>query len=348
MNGTSDDTDGTSSRPAETQAAAAAAAAKAVAAQPDTAVISADNATYNVTVCYDSTELVYFGVQKASHTVHNVTEATADAATVSSTNSPSGSAAAAAAASVDKKTHEIKGMAALRDFICSQFQISVAPAVASTPAAMGGRRSKAVVGQQATPASTPSSGSRRKRGAAQLDAEAEAEEQPKSSKKAKVAATAPATPVTPTVTSSEVPEKAVLARWVDKKFYAGHVLEKKANNKFVVLFEDGARKTLPEEHIVFGQENVLPLLHEAVHALVTEDTYEPGLVQAVDAKPDGTYYTVLCETTTVTVTASNIYLEEDQAKVILSKYASNAATNPEPGFSGAGSTRKDRRQKRYS
>lgn len=340
MNGTSDTTDGPNTKPidAVTQNTAE---AKAVADKPETAVITSENAKFNVSVCYESTQLVYFVVRNASHTANNVTEITspADVATVSSTNSSTVTETTPTTA-MDKTTHDIIGMNALRDFIGNHFQIAATPI--TTPATSSGRRSKAV-SSQATPASTPS---RRKRGAAQLDAEADVDEQPKSSKKAKVSA--PATPATPTVTSTEVPEKAVLARWVDKKFYSGHVLEKKANNKFVVLFEDGAKKTLPEEHILFGQENVLPLLNEAVHALVTDETYEPGFVQSVDVKPDGTYYTVLCETTTVTVTASNIYLEEDQAKVILSKHASNAVNNPEPGFSGAVGGRKDRRTKRYS
>lgn len=148
--------------------------------------------------------------------------------------------------------------------------------------------------------------------------------------------------------ASNYPEKAVLARWVDKKFYAGRVVEQKANNKYAVLFADGARKILPEEHIVFGAENILPLENESVHALVKGDTYEPGIVQSVKNKGDTVYYTVLCESTTVTVPATDIYLEEDQAKVILSKKGPSSSNQPEAGFSGGINTRKDRRQKRYS
>lgn len=216
-----------------------------------------------------------------------------------------------------------------------------------TPATASGRRGKGAT--NAEPSTPSSNAGKRKRGAAvesPLLNESDADMQPKSAKKLKKE---PATPKSATpkaaATESEYPEKAVLARWVDKKFYAGRVIDQKPNNKFVVLFEDGAKKTLPEEHIVFGKENILPLVNESVHALVVGETYEPGIVQSVETKDDGIYYTVQCESTTVTVTASEIYLEEDQAKVILSKHASN---NPEPGFSGALSTRKDRRNKRYS
>lgn len=215
----------------------------------------------------------------------------------------------------------------------------------STPATGGRGRAKSSNAEPTTP-STASS--KRKRGAAavqdspaQNDTDSDA--QPKSAKKAKKE---PATPKTPAAaTESDYPEKAVLARWVDKKFYAGRVIDQKPNNKFVVLFEDGAKKTLPEDHIVFGKDNILPLVNESVHALVSEEVYEPGTVESVETKDDGIYYTVKCESTTVTVTASDIYLEEDQAKVILSKHTAN---NPEPGFSGGLNTRKDRRNKRYS
>lgn len=218
-----------------------------------------------------------------------------------------------------------------------------------TPATSGRGRGRNANAEPTTPSVT-STASKRKRGAAvALESPAfnesiDSEAQPKSAKKAKKE---PATPKTPAAAESEYPEKAVLARWVDKKFYAGRVIEQKPNNKFVVLFEDGAKKTLPEEHILFGKENnILPLVNENVHALVGNETYEPGTVQSVETKDGGVYYTVICESTTVTVTASDIYLEEEQAKVILSKHASN---NPEPGFSGGlGSTRKDRRNKRYS
>lgn len=220
----------------------------------------------------------------------------------------------------------------------------------TTTPATSGRRGKNANAEPSTPSNA---GSKRKRGAATESPalnESDADVQPKSAKKSKKEPTTPKTAATPKVaaaaaTESDYPEKAVLARWVDKKFYAGRVIDQKPNNKYVVLFEDGAKKTLPEEHIVFGKENILPLLNESVHALVVGETYEPGIVQSVETKDDGVFYTVQCESTAVTVTASDIYLEEDQAKVILSKHASN---NPEPGFSGHLSTRKDRRNKRYS
>lgn len=329
---------------------------------------------YDVNIGYDNSELIYFSVERldANKTnstsdkssigsVHSASEIFAlptRCATVTSTNSTLSSSSSELGAShtvtmtLDKTKHEIKGTSALCQFVIEHFQKirtslggseeSTKASNETTPVASSGRRGR---GANATP-TTPSvqaSGSKRKRGAAQQSpsvGEPDVDDQPKSAKKAKKTHE----PATPTTTTN-YPEKAVLARWVDKKFYAGRVIDQKPNNKFVVLFEDGAKKVLPEEHIVFGEQNILPLLNEAVHALVKEDTYEPGIVQTVETKDDGTYYTVLCESTTVTVTASDIYLEDDQAKVIISKHASD---NPEPGFSGGINTRKDRRQKRYS
>lgn len=112
-------------------------------------------------------------------------------------------------------------------------------------------------------------------------------------------------------------EISVMARWVDKLYYAGRVTEAKAGNRFVVLFEDGASKVLQHDYIVFGEEDgMLPLLNQSVHALIKKDTYEPGIVTETKRDGDKVYYTVETESKTVTVTSSDLYLEDDQAKAI--------------------------------
>lgn len=294
-------------------------------------------------------------------------------ATITSTNSTlssTPSSSALASSTLKKTKHVVKGTLALCKFMIDHFQnvrttLTGSAAGASnldaTPVNTGAGRGR---GKASAVVSTPTSttaNNKRKRSAAPSAtttpavADAADADEPKTSKKAKKETPAATTAAdsrksiaSPSVAASNYPEKAVLARWVDKKFYAGRVIEQKANNKYVVLFEDGAKKMLPEEHIVFGEENILPLENESVHALVKDDTYEPGIVQSVKNKGDAVYYTVLCESTTVTVTASDIYLEDDQAKVILSKKTPSSANQPEAGFSGGINTRKDRRQKRYS
>lgn len=184
------------------------------------------------------------------------------------------------------------------------------------------------------------------------------------------------------------PSYSVLARWVDKKYYAGRVTDTKAGNKFVVLFEDGASKVLPQDYIVFGDDDVLPLLDQAVHVLVEGDTYEPGLVTEIKKEDNTVLYTVTAESKIVSVTSSGIYLEEDQAKLIQNslkgipapevlktpetpsskragrppakleesqnsrsrsvKKTPQTPATPEPGCSGNASGRKGRRTKRYS
>ncbi|XP_055689060.1 TP53-binding protein 1-like [Lutzomyia longipalpis] len=109
----------------------------------------------------------------------------------------------------------------------------------------------------------------------------------------------------------------VMAKWVDKMYYAGRVQAEKTGGKYSIHFEDGALKTLNRDNIVFGQGDVMPFLHQSVHALVEGDTYEPGLVTEVTMdQNDQIMYTVETDTKTVVRSASDIYLEEDQAKDI--------------------------------
>lgn len=109
----------------------------------------------------------------------------------------------------------------------------------------------------------------------------------------------------------------VLARWSDKKYYAGKVGEIKANNKFSINFEDGATKVLTREQIVFGRKDVLPILDHQVNALIEADTYSIGLVMSFKRNSmNRILYTVVTNSDQYSVTASEIYLEEDQAKQI--------------------------------
>lgn len=164
----------------------------------------------------------------------------------------------------------------------------------------------------------------------------------------------------------------VLAKWVDKKYYAGRVMGEKPNNTYAILFEDGALKNLPKKSIVFAEtteSDVLPLIGHEVHALVTEDEYECGIVEKVETVNDETVYHVKCETQTVIVTAMQMYLQEDQAKLINKSADFEESTStpsgrgsrnkraaevtspstPEAGFSGGlTGKRSNKRQKRYS
>ncbi|XP_055909449.1 TP53-binding protein 1-like [Eupeodes corollae] len=161
----------------------------------------------------------------------------------------------------------------------------------------------------------------------------------------------------------------VLAKWVDKKFYAGKITGEKPGKKYVVLFEDGASKTLPRESIVFGEGDTLPLQDQHIYALVDED-YESGIVLSIEKSNNKVYYQVKTENTTVKVTASDIYLEVDQAKEIQkiqnvnkvsegveeedssgtrpsrNKRPPASPSTPEAGYSGAVGKRGGKRQKR--
>lgn len=347
---------------------------------------SSEEKIYDLNIWYENTDLVFFSVEKQDHVKSSETSASAHissegsvgslcepfalpvrSVTVTSSNSTLSSSSASdsqkldeinkkllhSSASIKKTKHTIKGTVALYDFIIEHFQKarkSIANSAddenTGTPTTSRARgRPAASSKDNTTPSSTTPANKRKRAPTVGTPAESE-DEEIKSTKKAKKDADAQKS----LDLSMEMngPERAVLAKWVDKKFYAGRVLQEKPNSKYVVLFEDGAKKTLSEEHIVFGDGNVLPLENEYVHALVKGDEYEPGLVQSVKSKGETVLYTVACESGTFTVTASDIYLEEDQAKVILAKHPNKSLNSPEPGYSGGANARKDRRQKRYS
>lgn len=327
--------------------------------------VSASETAYDVQMWYENSELVFLGIerqdaQNKSHSTMNETDKVSSVGSVSSmtepfplparhsaitsTNSTLSTSSLATSDTLKKTKQVVKGTLGLCEFMIEYFQKARHELVddrqvnrheETTPVSSGRSRARSAL---STPSTPSSAANKRKRGAP-----TESEEEPKSTKKVRKEGA-----VSSPVTTQSYPEKAVLARWVDKKFYPGRVVDQKPNNKYVVLFEDGAKKILPEDHIVFGEENILPLQNEVVHALVKGETYEPGFVTSVETKEDGIYYTVECESTTVTVTSSGIYLEEDQAKTILSKRAPMSEKQPEAGYSGGINTRKDRRQKRYS
>ncbi|CAG5059321.1 unnamed protein product [Parnassius apollo] len=131
----------------------------------------------------------------------------------------------------------------------------------------------------------------------------------------------PATPVEKAVVKPEypgfAPDTVVLAKWVDKRYYSGKILEITDLNKYLIKFDDGQSKVLLDDFIIFGDMKKLPLQGQSVYALVDEEqNYEPGLVLSVEENDNGTV-TYRCTTdgdTIVMVTASELYLTEDQAR----------------------------------
>lgn len=107
----------------------------------------------------------------------------------------------------------------------------------------------------------------------------------------------------------------VMARWADKRYYAGRVSAEKPGKKFAVRFEDGATRTLTKDHLIFGGKIVAEsLLNHECNVLVEANVYETGLVVAIDA--DAGIYSVLTDSSTVKVPASDLYLDEEQAKAV--------------------------------
>ncbi|XP_068622497.1 uncharacterized protein [Battus philenor] len=145
----------------------------------------------------------------------------------------------------------------------------------------------------------------------------------------------PATPVEKTAIKPEypgfAPDTVVLAKWVDKRYYSGKVLEITEPNKYLIKFDDGQSKVLLDDFIIFGDTKKLPLQGQSVYALVDEEqNYEPGLVLSVEENENGTV-TYKCTTdgdTIVMVTASELYLTEDQARSLKETSRPRSPTAP--------------------
>ncbi|CAH0725053.1 unnamed protein product, partial [Brenthis ino] len=145
----------------------------------------------------------------------------------------------------------------------------------------------------------------------------------------------PATPVEKAVVKPEYPgfppDTVVLAKWVDKRYYSGKVLEITEPNKYLIKFDDGQSKVILDDFIIFGDMKKLPLQGQSVYAMVDdEQNYEPGLVLGVEENDNGTI-TYRCTTdrdAIVLVTASELYLTEDQARSIKEFARARSPTAP--------------------
>ncbi|CAH2243547.1 jg1594 [Pararge aegeria aegeria] len=145
----------------------------------------------------------------------------------------------------------------------------------------------------------------------------------------------PATPVEKVVVKTEYPghppDTVVLAKWVDKRYYSGKVLEITEPNKYLIKFDDGQSKTLLDDFIIFGDTKKLPLQGQSVYAMVDEEqNYEPGLVLESEENENGTvaYRCTTDGDTIVMVTASELYLTEDQARSLKESSRSRSPTSP--------------------
>lgn len=103
----------------------------------------------------------------------------------------------------------------------------------------------------------------------------------------------PATPVEKPAAKIDYPgfppDTLVLAKWVDKRYYSGKVLEITEPNKYLIHFDDGQTKALLDDFIIFGDRKTLPLEGQSVYAMVDEEqNYEPGLVLGIEENDCGT------------------------------------------------------------
>ncbi|GBO99059.1 hypothetical protein EVAR_9375_1 [Eumeta japonica] len=82
-------------------------------------------------------------------------------------------------------------------------------------------------------------------------------------KKSRPTSPRPPTPVEKGTPKTEFlgypPDTLVLAKWVDKRYYSGKVLELIEPNKYLIKFDDSRTKVLLDDFIIFGNMKTLPL-----------------------------------------------------------------------------------------
>uniref|UniRef100_A0A1Q3EWT4 Putative ribonuclease e n=1 Tax=Culex tarsalis TaxID=7177 RepID=A0A1Q3EWT4_CULTA len=239
----------------------------------------------------------------------------------SSATDSSGTISSQSKAPLSKVKHTVRGAKALASLMIEEFT-KIKRALSKDD-----ELSDAELDQSSSNLKTPKTATKKGgRGQKRSRTESEAEEESKSKQTSSSSSSKSVKkqkPDTPVPAESESPANqddwlCCLARWSDRKYYAGKVTGYKGDNKYMVLFEDGASKALSKDVIVIGDKDTLPIKGHAVHALTGGDTYETGMVEEVkrNEAANEVLYVVRIGDGTVEVTASDMYLNEEQAKLI--------------------------------
>ncbi|XP_058446004.1 titin-like isoform X2 [Malaya genurostris] len=244
-----------------------------------------------------------------------------DSAMSHSSTTESSSGTSHLKASLSKSKHTVRGAKALASLMVEEFT-KIKRALGKDDDLSDAEPDKSTA--MKTPKGRPSSAAKKTTaGRKRTHSDVAEEEEPKAKQSAKQAKKGQKSVVTESPEVDETPKEdtsnylCCLARWSDRKYYAGKVTGFKGDNKYMVLFEDGASKALSKDVIVIGDKDTLPIKGHSVHALTGGDTYEPGFVQEIKRNEDNeVVYAVLLDEGTVEVTASDLYLTEEQAKAI--------------------------------
>lgn len=248
------------------------------------------------------------------------TRPTTDSAMSHSTDTESSTGTSQIKTSLPKMKHTVTGAKALANLMIEEFtkikralskEDEVSDAEPATP--MKTPKGRQPASSKKATTATPASARGQKR--SRTDSETTEDEPPKSKQPAKQAKKGTTETAEPAAKKED--EQCCLARWSDRKYYAGKVAGFKGDNKYMIIFEDGASKALSKDVIVFGEKDTLPIVGHSVHALTGDDTYETGIVQEFKRNDSNeVVYSVMIETNVVEVTASDLYLTEEQARNI--------------------------------
>ncbi|XP_055549150.1 mucin-2-like isoform X2 [Wyeomyia smithii] len=217
-----------------------------------------------------------------------------------------------------KNKHSVRGAKGLASLMIEEFE-KIKRALSNEDEASDNEQDKSTT--MKTPRGRPSSAAKKTASGRKRTHTESEEEEPKpkqpASKQAKKSTQKELSTTPEPVKENTEHYLCCLARWSDRKYYAGKVTAYKGDNKYMVLFEDGASKALSKDVIVIGDKDTLPILNHSVHALTGGDTYEPGFVTEIKRNDDNeVVYSVALGEKSVEVTASDMYLNEEQAKAI--------------------------------
>lgn len=110
------------------------------------------------------------------------------------------------------------------------------------------------------------------------------------------------------------PGASAFARWTDKRYYSAKLTEKQRDGRWLVAFDDGSVKTVKEEFVIPVETLTKGTL---VYATLPDGSCSDGIVSALFVQDNEEQYGVELDDREVIVPRREIFLTEDQARLLL-------------------------------
>ncbi|XP_049827737.1 TP53-binding protein 1-like isoform X6 [Schistocerca gregaria] len=110
------------------------------------------------------------------------------------------------------------------------------------------------------------------------------------------------------------PGASAFARWTDKRYYSAKLSEKQRDGRWLVAFDDGSVKTVKEDFVIPVETLTKGTL---VYATLPDGSCADGIVSALFVQDNEEQYGVELDDREVIVPRRDIFLTEDQARLLL-------------------------------